>query len=114
MTRVSNAQVATDAACVYGTIIPAERHTVGVHSEELWNHGTIRATRTIDGAFSLLKRALVGSFHRLKQDHIEAYLNEFCWRYDRRGQQKTMFDSLLTNVAAGKPLTYKKLTREVF
>ena len=25
-----------------------------------------------------------------------------------------MFDSLLTNVAAGKPLTYKKLTREMY
>lgn len=114
-THVSpKAQIATDAACVYGTIIPAERHTIGVHSEELWNHGTIRVTRTIDGAFSLLKRALVGSFHRLENDHIEAYLNEFCWRYDRRSQQKEMFDALLTNVTKGKPLTYKKLTREVF
>jgi len=56
----------------------------------------------------------VGSFHRLEQDHIEAYLNEFCWRYDRRGAQKEMFDALLTNVAAAKPLTYKKLTREIF
>jgi transposase-like protein len=114
-THVSpNARVATDAACMYSTIIPAERHTVGVHSEELWNHGTIRATRTIDGAFSLLKRALVGSFHRLENDHIEAYLNEFCWRYDRRQMQKEMFDALLCNVTKGKPLTYKKLTREVF
>ena len=67
-----------------------------------------------DKAFSLLKRALVDSFHRLEQDHIEAYLNEFCWRYDRRGMRKLMFGALLTNVAAGKPLTYKRLTREIF
>ena len=109
-----NAKIATDGASVYTTFIPPEQHTVGVHEDELWNHGTLRVTRTIDGAFSLLKRALVGSFHRLEQDHIEAYLNEFCWRYDRRGAQKQMFDALLTNVAAGKPLTYKKLTREIF
>jgi len=109
-----NARIATDGNSVYTTFIPPEQHTVGVHKEELWNHGTIRVTRTIDGAFSLLKRALVGSFHRLEQDHIEAYLNEFCWRYDRRQQQKEMFDALLTNVAAAKPLTYKKLTREMF
>ncbi|HKD83971.1 MAG TPA: IS1595 family transposase [Terriglobales bacterium] len=109
-----NARIATDGASVYATFIPPEQHNVGVHKEELWNHGTLRATRTIDGAFSLLKRAFVGSFHRLEQDHIEAYLNEFCWRYDRRNQQSLMFDSLLTNVASGKPLTYKKLTREVF
>ena len=109
-----NARVATDAAYAYTQIIPADKHTVGVHKDELWNHGTIRATRTIEGAFSLLKRGLVGSYHRLSSDHIEAYLNEFCWRYDRRGMQKLMFDSLLTNVTKGKPLTYKKLTREVF
>jgi transposase-like protein len=109
-----NAKVATDAAYAYTQIIPAEQHTVGVHKDELWNHGTVRATRTIEGAFSLLKRGLVGSFHKLSNDHIEAYLNEFCWRYDRRQQQKEMFGELLTNITAGKPLTYKRLTREIF
>jgi len=109
-----NARIATDGASVYATFIPPERHAVGVHEDELWNHGTVRVTRTIDGAFSLLKRGLVGSYHKLSNDHIEAYLNEFCWRYDRRQQQPLMFDALLGNVAKGKPLTYKKLTREVF
>lgn len=109
-----NAKIATDDASVYHTTIAADRHIVGVHKEELWNKGTLRVTRTIDGAFSLLKRAFVGSFHRLENDHIEAYLNEFCWRYSRRSQQPLMFDELLSNVAKGKPLTYKKLTREMF
>ena len=109
-----NARIATDDFSTYATIVPPDRHIVGSHAEELWNHGTLRVTRTIDGAFSLLKRALIGSFHRLENDHIEAYLNEFCWRYDRRQMQKEMFDALLTNVANGKPLTYKKLTRETF
>ena len=109
-----SATIATDAAPAYERIIPAHRHTVGVHKDELWNHGTVRETRTVEGAFSLLKRGLVGSFHRLSGDHLEAYLNEFCWRYNRREQQKDMFDALLKNVSAGKPLTYKKLTHETF
>ena len=49
-----NATVATDAAPAYERIIPAHRHTVGVHKDELWNHGTIRETRTVEGAFSPL------------------------------------------------------------
>jgi transposase-like protein len=106
--------VITDAASAYTRIIPADKHDPANHSEELWNHGTITTMRTIEGAFSLLKRGLVGSFHKLSGDHLQAYLHEFCWRYDRRDQQKMMFDSLLTNVANGKPLTYKKLTREMF
>jgi transposase-like protein len=110
----TSAVVATDAAPAYERIIPAHRHTVGVHKDELWNHGTVRETRTVEGAFSLLKRGLVGSYHKLSGDHLEAYLNEFCWRYNRREQQKEMFDALLKNVSSSKPLTYKKLTREMF
>ena len=109
-----DATIATDAAYAYERIIPADRHTIGVHKDELWNHGTVRETRTVEGAFSLLKRGLVGSYHKLSGDHLEAYLNEFCWRYNRREQQKEMFDALLKNIAAGRPLTYKTLTRETF
>ena len=83
-----NAKIATDDFPTYAAIVPSDKHVVGVHKDELWNHGTLRVTRTIDGAFSLLKRALVGSFHRLENDSIEAYLNEFCWRYDRRQMRK--------------------------
>lgn len=108
------AMVATDAASAYELILPSHRHTVGVHKDELWNHGTVKETGTVESAFSLLKRALVGSYHRLSGDHLEAYLHEFCWRYNRREQQKQMFDALLANIASGKPLTYKKLTREIF
>lgn len=109
-----DATVATDAEYAYEQIIPAVRHTVGVHKDELWNCGTVRETRTVEGAFSLLKRGLVGSYHKLSSDHLEAYLNEFCWRYNRREQQKDMFDALLKNVASGRPLTYRTLTRETF
>jgi transposase-like protein len=107
-------RVVTDSHAVYSQIIPFEKHNKGNHKEELWNHGTITSTRTIDGAFSLLKRGLVGSFHKISGDHIDAYLHEFCWRYSRRTQQPMMFGELLTNVTKGKPLTYKRLTREMF
>ncbi len=107
-------RVVTDGASAYTFIVPPEKHSAGNHAEELRTSGTLTSTRTIDVAFSLLKRGLVGSFHKLSNDHIQAYLDEFCWRYSRRSQQREMFGELLANVTKGKPLTYKKLTREIF
>jgi hypothetical protein len=72
------------------------------------------STRTIEGAFSLFKRGVIGSYHKLSKDHLDSYLQEFCWRYNRRGQQKQMFETLTRELVTKKPLTYRKLTREVF
>lgn len=104
----------TDAHTTYAFVIPPEKHNVENHHNELWNHGTLTTTRTIEGAFSLLKRGLVGSYHKLSQDHLQTYLGEFCWRYNRRLQQKEMFGMLLKEVSSKKPFTYKQLTREQF
>jgi hypothetical protein len=70
--------------------------------------------KTVEGAFSLFKRGVIGSYHKLSKDHLDSYLQEFCWRYNRRGMQPFMFNTLLTEVATKKPLTYKTLTRDVF
>jgi hypothetical protein len=39
---------------------------------------------------------------------MDAYLGEFCWRYNRRRQQAEMFDSALSNMTR-EPLPYAKL-----
>jgi hypothetical protein len=56
---------------------------------------------------------------RFGQKHTDEFAlahgeQEFCWRYNRRGMQPFMFNTLLTEVATKKPLTYKTLTRDVF
>lgn len=40
------------------------------------------SNQTIEGAFGLFKRGVVGSYHRLGIDHLDRYLGEFCWRYN--------------------------------
>lgn len=72
------------------------------------------STRTIEGAFSLFKRGVIGSYHHLSKDHLDSYLQEFCWRFNRRKQQAGMFGTLTRELVAKKPLTYKTLTRDTF
>src|SRR5579864_227912 len=106
-------KVRTDGAAVYSFIIPKEKHVTGNHAEELKTLGEV-SNKTIEGAFSLFKRGVIGQYHKLSKDHLDSYLGEFCWRYNRRGLQPWMFQTLLTELTSKKPLTYKTLTKQVF
>jgi len=70
-------------------------------------------TNTIENAFSLLKRGLYGTFHKVSVKHLRRYCNEFSYRFNRRGEQLAMFDMTLKNLARGKALPYSKLTSQV-
>jgi len=106
-------KVVTDAACVYGTIIPAEQHEQAINKDLIRSRG-FGGTYTVDSAIALFKRGFIGAYHKLSPDHLDSYLSEFSWRFNRRHMQPQMFDLLLGKVVSGKPLTYKKLTREMF
>jgi len=107
-------KVVTDSANVYGKAFPKGKHEKASHHRELRDDGFISSTRYIESAFSLFKRGIVGSYHKMSRDHMDSYLQEFCWRFNRRHMQPWLFDILLREVANGKPLTFKTLTREVF
>jgi len=106
-------QIITDSATAYTAILPAEKHTEVSHKDELREFGEL-STKTIEGAFSLFKRGVIGSYHHLSQDHLDSYLQEFCWRFNRRSLQPWMFQTLLRELVTKKPMTYKTLTRETF
>lgn len=106
-------RIVTDSAPVYSRVIPADKHEEVSHKEELRSVGEL-STKTIEGAFSLFKRGVIGSFHHLSQDHLDSYLSEFCWRFNRRHMQPWMFQTLLRELVTKKPMTYKTLTREIF
>jgi transposase-like protein len=101
-------KVVTDGAANYLFLIPPEKHQAGNHKEEK-KRGKV-SNQTIEGAFSLFKRGLVGSYHQLGEEHLDRYLGEFCWRFNRRGVQPWLFGMALESIAANKPLPYKKLT----
>jgi transposase-like protein len=105
--------VVTDSASVYTTLLPPEKHVEVSHKDELREFGEL-STKTVEGAFSLFKRGVIGSYHHLSKDHLDSYLSEFCWRFNRRGMQPFIFETMAKEMTTKKPLPYKKLTREVF
>ncbi|MGA3371908.1 MAG: IS1595 family transposase [Terracidiphilus sp.] len=102
----SAAGILTDGSTRYLNMIPKAKHIRGNHTEEL-KTGHV-SNPAIEGAFSLFKRGVVGSYHKLGEEHMDAYLGEFCWRYNRRAEQPGIFDMALSNMAR-EPLPYAKL-----
>ena len=61
---------------------------------------------------SLAKRWLLGTHHgAVEGDHLQAYLNEFCFRFNRRHSRARgmLFYRLLQLAVGAPPLTYKNL-----
>ena len=62
-------------------------------------------------AISLAKRFLLGTYHGIKRKHLQKYLDEFCYRYNRRFQESRLYESLIKACVLGFPISYPALTR---
>lgn len=66
-------------------------------------------TNTVESAFGLFKRALIGSYHQVSVKHLDRYLDEFEFRYNNRRNAYLFRDTLL-RLTKGEALPYDKLT----
>lgn len=41
-------------------------------------------TNTVEGWFALLKCGVTGIFHHVREEHLDRYVDEFVFRYNRR------------------------------
>ena len=65
-------------------------------------------TNTVESAFSLLKRGLIGSFHRVSIKHLHRYLSEFEFRFNIR-KDDDRFSRTLRRMAGIAPMPYVEL-----
>ncbi len=111
--------ISTDVDVIVTDELPAYRKAVGKHKHETVNHsakeyvraGTDIHTNTVESAFSLLKRGIIGSWHKISAKHLPAYLSEMEFRFNRRNRSDLFIDTLRHMVTAD-PLTFDNLTRE--
>ena len=85
-------------------------------AHEAVNHGDgeyVRGqttTNTVEGFFGIFKRGMRGVYHHCGEDHLQAYLNEFDYRYSNRsglGVDDTERANRAIKAAAGKRLMYQ-------
>jgi transposase-like protein len=61
-----------------------------------------------DRAIGNLKQWLLGTHHGVGRDQLQAYLDEFVFRHNRRKQPMAAFQTLLGLGTGQKPMTYKE------
>jgi transposase-like protein len=82
-------------------------HAAVNHRAGEWARGDVH-TNTIESVWSLLDRAIMGSYHKLSVKHLPAYLQEFEWRFNNR-ENPYLFRDTLTRLISAAPLAYKEL-----
>ncbi len=84
-----------------------EKHQRINHSTGVYAIGDLH-TNTIESAFSLLKRGIVGSFHVISPKHLHRYLSEFEYRFNRR-ELPDLFSATVTRMLGSKEMRYSEL-----
>lgn len=87
------------------------RHEWVNHAAEEWVRGDVH-TNTVESAWSLFDRAVIGSYHKLSKKHLQAYLDEFAFRFNNRDNPHLFRDTIL-RLVEGDPLTFEGLVRPI-
>jgi len=85
-----------------------DKHKTIRHSFKVYVDGDIH-TNTVESAFSLLKRGVIGTWHRVSAKHLQSYCNEMSFRFNNRKNPYLFRDTILKLIAAPN-LEYKELT----
>ena len=85
------------------------KHSTVNHSKKEYARGKV-TTNTVEGYFAILKRGLIGTYHRVGEKHLQRYVNEFDFRYNNRSalgiEDMERADRALKGIS-GKRLTYR-------
>ena len=75
--------VATDEASGYKDLKPDLPHNFVTHSAHEYVRGNVH-TANIDAFWSLLKRGIMGTYHKMGKQYLPLYLAEFQFRHNNR------------------------------
>ncbi len=105
--------IMTDESAIYPYALDKMQknlHKTINHTRE-YAHGDVH-TNTVESAFSLLKRGIVGTWHKVSAKHLPAYLDEMCFRFNNRKNPFLFRDTMLKLIDSPN-LEYKHLTAKI-
>jgi len=88
--------------------VSRSKHKSINHSTGIYVDGDI-TTNGIESAFSLLKRGIIGTWHKISAKHLAAYLDEMTFRFNNRDNPFLFRDTMMKLINA-PVLEYKALT----
>ena len=99
-----NARILSDELPVYMSLPHyGYRHEAVKHSALEYVRGDVH-TQNVENIWSQLKRGIYGVYRFVSKKHLQAYVDEYNWRYNNRLVPKSMFDLLLAQVGEVKAI----------
>jgi transposase-like protein len=94
-----NATVYTDDMLSYsGVARMGYTHRVVAHSKGQYVLAKDIHTNSVEGFWSQLKRSIDGTYHHVRPEHLQEYVNEYAFRYSHRKDDEPMFWTMLEQV----------------
>jgi transposase-like protein len=108
VTKPETEAIYTDEEASYKGIGDEDtRHEAVNHSAGEYVRADVH-TNTVESAWSLFKRSIVGAYHQISAKHMDKYLDEQAWRFDNRRNAYLFRDTMLKLLEA-KAMPFKAL-----
>lgn len=89
----------TDEYSSYNTVAKFNySHKTIKHGKKEYVSG-LTHVNTIEGFWSQMKRSINGTYHAVSPKYLQAYVDEFSFRYNQRGSEQPLFFSLVGKLA---------------
>lgn len=79
------------------------------HAETTPSHEAHEKLPWVHIAISNAKRFVLGTYHGVSFKYLQAYLDEYCYRFNRRSWEPTLTTRLITACLVAKPITLAEL-----
>lgn len=102
-------RVMTDTSVIYPFALSAEmkaKHEIVNHIIGEYARGDVY-TNSIENVFSLFKRGIIGQYHKISAKHLQRYLDEFAYRFNRR--KEDAFSETVRRLCGFPPVTFASL-----
>lgn len=99
----------TDEWCGYDTVGKVYTRNIVDHGHGQYVNGDAY-TNNIEGFWGIVKRSIIGIYHKTSRKHLHRYMNEYVFRYNtRKISEVERFNLLLCNLEYR--ITYKQLIK---
>jgi transposase len=92
-----SAKVMPDEFGGYNYVKLHNKHGTVAHGKKQYVRGNVH-TNTIEGFWGQLKRSIRGTYVHVSKQHMQSYINEFAWRYNKRNSTNPLFLHLLAQI----------------
>lgn len=100
----------TDDFTSYGRLKERYWHDTVNHSKGQYTKGFVH-TNSIESFWALFKRGYTGIYHQMSKKHLQRYVDEFVYRFNRKEREiGEVFADAVHKVAVNDTLKYKALT----